>query len=174
MYAAVAIVLCAWLAASVAAQLATRTSEFKRRLDPLNMFPDWRMFAPEPVSYDFHVLVRSIDSSGVGGAWKEIGGTRRRRPWHAIVHPTRRSDKAIFDACTTLMQIAAAAPGSDLAGTAPYIKITALSAGQCDDSDCFQFLIMRSLPNGTNSDGFQPLLRSPIYRRTGAFAAGAA
>ncbi|WP_416974461.1 hypothetical protein [Streptomyces sp. 4F14] len=74
-----------------------------RMRDTLGLIPNWRFFAPNPSKHDHHFLYRTVGADGTAAPWEDASGIERRRPAHLVWFPTRRADKAVFDACSDLL-----------------------------------------------------------------------
>lgn len=97
-----------WFLATLVSQEPNRKHPGLRTLDPTGLFiADWRFFAPRPGMNDNHVLFRDELEDGTYTDWKEIAPTRTRRLSHVIFYPTRRSEKAVTDAVSSLLMVAA-------------------------------------------------------------------
>lgn len=97
----VAVVLTAWLVVSAAGQLTVpwgkRPLDRLRTLDVFGLIPNYKFFAPRPVQHDFHLLMRTADTSGECGPWRQVAGPPERRWWHAAWNPDRRAFKILSD-----------------------------------------------------------------------------
>jgi hypothetical protein len=76
-----------------------------RRLDPFGVFvPNWRFFAPEPATHDFHLLHRTLDVDDVTSPWEDTTAIAPRRPIQMVWFPGRRAEKATFDVISEFLQ----------------------------------------------------------------------
>ncbi|GGO96785.1 hypothetical protein [Wenjunlia tyrosinilytica] len=76
-----------------------------RRADICSLLPNWRFFAPMPAMCDYHLLYRTVDVGGTASPWCDASGVEDRKPLHLLWFPTRRADKAVFDACQHILPI---------------------------------------------------------------------
>jgi hypothetical protein len=74
-----------------------RFEKFIRRADLLALIPEWRFFAPIPGQHDFYLLFRDRLEDGTISDWQELASLGRRRWWHGVWNPKKRSNKALFD-----------------------------------------------------------------------------
>jgi hypothetical protein len=89
-----------WFVASVLSQHPQRMFDRLRYHDPTGtLLPDWRFFAPEPAQYDFVLLRRELDASGVETPWQVVLDGIPRAWRHSLWFPRRRLDKGVHDAC---------------------------------------------------------------------------
>jgi hypothetical protein len=99
-------VLGTWFVASAVKQEPTRRSKLSERIDPHGVFlPDWRFFAPQPGTYDNHLLFRDELADGTVTEWKEVLVAGERTLRHAFWHPNRRGEKIVFDTMNEIIKI---------------------------------------------------------------------
>ena len=112
----------------------------------LGLVPGWSFFAPNPGTFDYHLLARARSPDGSTGPFTEIAAPRsrlRRTFWH----PEKRVRKVIFDCCQDLVTLR----GPDRAGaeyTLAYLTLLNLAASRVDQATgaSVQFLLVRSSP----------------------------
>lgn len=122
--------------------------------DVFSLLPNWRFFAPNPATSDYHFLYRTVDADGTASPWHDASGIEEREPLHILWFPTRRADKAVFDACQDIMPaleegfgVAARTPGYRL--VAEYVRALITSqGGSAGAVGGFQF----ALASGTGYD----------------------
>ena len=125
-----------------------------RRKDLLILLPNWRFFAPNPATTDYHFLYRTVDAEGAASSWHDVSGIEDRKPMHLFWFPTRRADKSIFDACQEILPVleqgfgvAARTPGYRL--VTGYVRAHITAEGEsAREAKGFQF----ALASGTGYD----------------------
>lgn len=95
---ATAAALACWVVATFVSQHPNPVfSTLRKRWDPYSAWiPNWRFFAPNPASMDFHLIVR-FSIAGEISEWAEIRGIPERRIVQSVWFPSRRIDKGLFD-----------------------------------------------------------------------------
>ena len=85
------------------------------KLDPFAMWiPNYRFFAPEPMTLDGCFLVRDRMADGQVGPWREVVTSDRRRAYHTVFSgPRRRLDKGLVDLSKDLLKASRAAKSSE-------------------------------------------------------------
>ncbi|MEU9032972.1 hypothetical protein AB0D46_36820 [Streptomyces sp. NPDC048383] len=117
----VEVALGAALTVTVLSQHPLRSFDRLRRFDPtLQMLPDWRLFAPQPVMHDFHLLYRAGEP-GHEGEWQVASTIAKRSASQFVWYPERRRDKAFLDLCQEVSF--AAGEGSSSAPATPAYRI---------------------------------------------------
>ncbi|WP_158692713.1 hypothetical protein [Streptomyces roseochromogenus] len=107
----VEIALAGWLVATFLSQHPNRVFDRLRSLGFIgSLIPNWRFFAPTPARHDFHILYRTLTTSGEQSEWKQASSITPRSWSHAIWFPNRRAEKAVFDICHNLL----AASGNEI------------------------------------------------------------
>lgn len=92
--------------ATLASQHPLRIFDRLRKFDHTGlMLPDWRLFAPTPVTHDFHLLVREVQE-GPEADWQVATEITERRASQMLWFPTRRADKMFLDLCQELSILA--------------------------------------------------------------------
>jgi len=118
-----------WFVATLVSQDPLRRTEgFLRKYDPSGLLiADWRFFAPVPGMDDNHLLYRDELADGSMTSWKEVEQDRDRKLSQMLFYPTRRSDKAITDAVSSLIQTAIAReddmPVESIQFALPYLAL---------------------------------------------------
>jgi hypothetical protein len=81
-----------------------------RMRDRLTIIPRWSFFAPIPGTSDYHLLVRDKLVGGTLSTWREVDVHVQPRTALAFLwNPDKRSNKALFDITSMLLQIASKA-----------------------------------------------------------------
>ncbi|GGY13088.1 hypothetical protein [Streptomyces anandii] len=133
-----------------------------RRRDICSLLPNWRFFAPDPAMCDYHLLYRTVDADGTASRWHDASGIEERKPLQILWFPTRRVDKAVFDACHDILPVldegfetAAHAPGYRL--VTEYLRARITSRGDSyRQARGFQFAM-------ATSTGYDTRHRPEIY-----------
>lgn len=71
--------------------------------DVFSIVPNWKFFAPHPAVKDYHYAYRVRLTSGETLEWREIYLLEPRKIHQAIWFASRRTGKAVFDICSSLM-----------------------------------------------------------------------
>lgn len=162
----VEVVFAGWFVLTLLTQHPQRSFDRLRKLDPVGLtIPNWRFFAPEPATQDFHLMYRTRDADGTVSPWAEASDIVRRRLVHAVWFPGRRREKAFFDVGIDLialnsLEVEQMQQASSYRLVANYIRHVldrreragTLSPG----SDAFQFMVV--LYSGYDESG------DPEYR----------
>lgn len=154
---ALAAVLGTWLLISAVAQLTIVFPWLKRlqRLEPFGLIPRYHFFAPTPGTTDYHLLARVRTPAGQFSAWRDTTPFRRR-PWNFIWNPDRRTQKALHDLVTTLLDESKTCSARATQVSVPYLALlnramaTVGSSEEPGERSHVQFLI--ALSTGTLSD----------------------
>jgi hypothetical protein len=139
-----------WFLASAVKQEPTRRSKLDERIDPHGvLLPDWRFFAPQPGTYDNHLLFRDELADGSLTAWKEVLVASERKLRHAIWHPKRRGEKIVFDTMNEIIKITQepALEKEDIQVSVAYLTLLNFvthSQRHADGTKRTQFLVARS------------------------------
>lgn len=143
-------VLGAWAVLTTLNQHPRRGFDRLRVLDPAGLWiPDWRFFAPDPGTLDYHVLYRDRLPDGSMTLWTEIDVFERRRLGQVLVHPNRRREKALYDAVNDLTRYRPPEGGGpeDIQLSVGYLTLLTFvthAARHHEDADRTQFLIAMS------------------------------
>lgn len=106
----VAVTFCIWLGLTILLHVPLSVLDGLRIRDKLAITPSWRFFAPIPGTSDYHLLARDKFVGGTVGAWQEADINSKQRTALAFLwNPDKRSNKALFDVTTTLLQVASKA-----------------------------------------------------------------
>ncbi|WP_435113166.1 hypothetical protein [Nocardiopsis synnemataformans] len=73
--------------------------------DRFQALPTWRFFAPEPGVHDYLFLYRTIGQEGEISTWNGIDLARKRSLGQMFWFPSRRGEKAFFDASVELVGV---------------------------------------------------------------------
>lgn len=93
------------LAATAAAQHPNPQFNRVQRKDILSLLPNWRFFAPNPATHDFHLLYRTLSVTGESSRWKAVDIISGRKAHQIVWFPKRRPEKACFDVCGELLTV---------------------------------------------------------------------
>lgn len=115
--------LAVWLALSAVCQVPSRLEQWIRRRDYAGLIPHWSFFAPQPGTWNYHLVFRDRLADGSISRWTEVDVIDPRRPWHAVWNPRRRQKKAFHDLVTQLMRLSSTTLPGDLALTVPYLVL---------------------------------------------------
>ncbi|MFE1553234.1 hypothetical protein [Streptomyces sp. NPDC058718] len=143
----VEVALAAALTVTALSQHPLRSFDRLRRLDPtLLVLPDWRLFAPQPVMHDFHLLCRAGEP-GHEGEWQVASTIAKRSVAQFVWYPERRRDKAFLDLCQEVSFAAGEGPSSAQATPAYRILVDYVGeylAATGSPGEMFQFMILRT------------------------------
>ncbi|MFI8304001.1 hypothetical protein ACIF80_11195 [Streptomyces sp. NPDC085927] len=162
------------LVATVAAQHPHPAFDRIRSKDLFSFVPNWKFFAPNPATHDFHYVYRTLDHAGETSEWSEIDMIEPRRMSQAFWFATRRPEKSVFDLCTAILQQAAKTGTREVQKTpsyrvlAEFIRKTIRDRQGEADVKGFQFAVVRAAGHDTSEDP-EPLFISPYtpMRRAG-------
>lgn len=151
----VEVLLGAAVVATVLAQHPLRVFDRLRSADRTGLLlPDWRLFAPNPVTHDFHLLYRRFQGKAASD-WEIVSRISPRRARQMVWFPERREEKAVLDICQELSHLAAQGE-PDLQGAASYrilrdyLRRTVLK--QHPEAHAFQFMIVRTAGHDETED----------------------
>ncbi|GAA1176027.1 hypothetical protein [Nesterenkonia xinjiangensis] len=94
----------ALLVATVATQHPNPVFNRLQLRDHFSVLPNWKFFAPNPATHDYHYLFRTLDVDGETSRWQSIELIADRRMHQAFWFATRRGEKAVFDVCSEILQ----------------------------------------------------------------------
>jgi hypothetical protein len=155
-----------WLMLSILAQFdAFKWARWLQERDYFALIPDWSFFAPDPVGGDFQILYRDKLFDGQFTPWKEVA-LRNASLMRAIWNPEKRRRKAMINAGTSLLQIAARTPKSKvLFVSLPYLlTLTYVTTmPRRNFSDYRQFLIAHTFGYHTSKEA-EILFLSPLHK----------
>jgi hypothetical protein len=136
-------------------------SNFNRprgRWDVFSLVPNWKFFAPYPATKDYHYTYRVRTSEGETRLWQEVDLVVPRQLRHAIWFASRRTGKAVFDLCSSLMTRVVDPAGGHVSTYPEYKLMTEFIRRQIredypgiDVSD-FQFAIVESSGYDTSEE----------------------
>nr|AOE46837.1 tubulin alpha-2 chain protein [Streptomyces antibioticus] len=75
-----------------------------QRKDTFALLPNWRFFAPEPAVHDYHFFYRTLNTAGETSPWHAVDLIAARRAHQIFWFPGRRTEKAVFDICSEMLQ----------------------------------------------------------------------
>ncbi|MCF3183053.1 hypothetical protein IPZ70_24365 [Streptomyces polychromogenes] len=154
------------LVATVAAQHPHPAFDRSRAKDVFSLIPNWKFFAPNPAVHDFHYVYRTLEPGGATSEWHEIEMIEPRRLRQAFWFATRRPEKAVFDICTAILQLAAkggaaaAQTNSAYQVLVEFIRRTIRERHGEDTVRGFQFAVVRAAGHDTAEEP-EPLFLSP-------------
>lgn len=143
-------VLGTWAVLTTLNQHPRRGFDRLRILDPTGLWiPDWRFFAPDPGTLDYHVLYRDRLAGGGMTLWTEIDVFEPRRLRQVLVHANRRREKALYDAVNDLTRYRPPEGGGaeDIQLSVGYLTLLTFvthAVRHHEDADRTQFLIAMS------------------------------
>jgi hypothetical protein len=138
----------ALLVTTLAAQHPNPAFERAREKDLFSLVPNWKFFAPNPATHDYHYLYRTLDENRETSAWIELDLIQNRRMTQAFWFSSRRTEKAVFDICTAIIKNIA--KGGDPTGTPPFRVLAEFIRRQIRDAPNvsevrgFQFAVVRA------------------------------
>lgn len=101
---AVELLFGSWLVVTVLSQHPHRTFDRLRTYDKIGLLiPNWRFFAPEPAQHDYHLLYRTLSTTGQESPWKSASQINARTWGQVVWFPGRRQEKAVFDICNEIV-----------------------------------------------------------------------
>jgi hypothetical protein len=154
-----------WFVVSLLGQLPKTISDKVRRLDGLGIIPHWNFFAPRPAQSDYHLLYRDQLWDGSITEWVELYRIETRSLAACIWNPKRRQNKALFDACNSLLRDGIEGNVSLLPLSLSYLLLlNCVTAARHDESAVStQFLLMASSLAGGGRGIPTPVLISPRH-----------
>jgi hypothetical protein len=129
--AAVAVILVAWLVATVPHQFRFLWWDKVARLDVLNLLPTWTFFAPNPGRHDLHLVYRDWED-GRPLPWRQLEARPVDWRWRWIWNPDRFPRKAVSDLAASLDRQLAVCAGNPAAVTIclPYLSVLQIVMAQ--------------------------------------------
>ncbi|MER6294595.1 hypothetical protein ACWDMR_27650 [Streptomyces althioticus] len=146
----------ALLVTTLAAQHPNPAFERAREKDLFSLVPNWKFFAPNPATHDYHYLYRTLDENRTTSPWIELDLIQNRKMSQAFWFSSRRTEKAVFDICTAIIKNIA--KGSDPTGTPPFrvlsefIRKQIREAPNVTDVRGFQFAVVRAAGHDESED----------------------
>ncbi|RBM10750.1 hypothetical protein [Streptomyces sp. PT12] len=146
----------ALLVTTLAAQHPHPAFEGIREKDLFSLIPNWKFFAPNPATHDFHYLYRTLDEKRETSPWIELDLIQTRKPIQAIWFSSRRREKAVFDICSSMLK--SIAKGEDPTGSPPFrvlaefIRKQIRDASNVTDVRGFQLAIVRAPGHDESED----------------------
>jgi hypothetical protein len=116
--------------------------------DFLRILPTWTFFAPRPVNYDYHLLVRDEFTSGSLGDWQELDAAQARSWTTSFWHPGKRRRKIISDAAQMVKRLSRANSPAAIQTSLPYIVILHYCISMCpsrEGATARQFMVLETL-----------------------------
>nr|WP_155073459.1 hypothetical protein [Streptomyces taklimakanensis] len=132
----------ALLVATLAAQHPSPAFERAREKDLFSLVPNWKFFAPNPATHDYHYLYRTLDENRETSPWIELELIQKRRMIQAFWFSSRRTEKAVFDICSAMLK--SISKGEDPTGSPPFRVLAEFIRRQ-----------IRETPNVSDVRGFQ-------------------
>ena len=140
---ALVVVLVAWFALTVTCQFRTRIAHSVRHHDLFGMIPDWRFFAPEPSTVDYHLLYRVVRPGGSASRWAEVPESHPRGSMSWLWNVGRRKRKALLDLCLMLANDAGSGNSRYITVSIPYLVLLRyVSELHHIDAEAVQFIIV--------------------------------
>ncbi|MFE6165691.1 hypothetical protein ACFQ7F_43085 [Streptomyces sp. NPDC056486] len=144
------------LVTTLAAQHPHPAFEIARSRDVFSLVPNWKFFAPNPATHDYHYLYRTLDENRQTSPWVELDLITNRKAIQAFWFSSRRREKAVFDICSAILK--SIAKGSDPTGAPPFkvlaefIKRQIRNAPNASDVRGFQFSVVRAAGHDESED----------------------
>ncbi|MFP8963445.1 hypothetical protein ACLIYP_23260 [Streptomyces nanhaiensis] len=138
----------ALLVTTLAAQHPNAAFERAREKDLFSLVPNWKFFAPNPATHDYHYLYRTLDENRETSAWIELELIQNRKMSQAFWFSSRRTEKAVFDICSAILKNIS--KGEDPTGSPPFRVLAEFIRKQIRDSPNvsdvrgFQFAVVRA------------------------------
>ncbi|WP_414504475.1 hypothetical protein [Streptomyces sp. NEAU-L66] len=127
--------LAGWFTVTVLSQHPNVTFDRLRQYDRLGMLiPNWRFFAPRPSRHDYHLLFRTLSTSGEQSEWRPASRLDGRTWSQAVWFPRRRESKAVFDLCSELA-VHVGERGEHVLGSVPFRLLRDFVLRHLQDSD---------------------------------------
>jgi hypothetical protein len=158
-----------WFLATVASQHPHRLFDGLRSYDSTGlMLPNWRFFAPEPATHDFHLMHRVLTADGEQTPWEETSPIEPRRWSQVLFFAERRQEKSMFDVANELVN-SMSKPQLDVRKSVAYhvlrnrveLKVREEYA-EAEPPRGFQFLIARYTGH-EESEKPEYLISSPYF-----------
>ncbi|EHM28124.1 MULTISPECIES: hypothetical protein [Streptomyces] len=146
----------ALLLTTLAAQHPHPAFERGRNKDLFSLVPNWKFFAPNPATHDYHYLYRTLDENRETSPWVELDLIENRRMIQAIWFSSRRTEKAVFDICSAIIKNIA--KGEDPTGSpsfrvlAEFIRKQIRDAQDVSAARGFQFSVVRASGHDDSED----------------------
>ncbi|MGX2997511.1 hypothetical protein JNUCC64_25170 [Streptomyces sp. JNUCC 64] len=144
------------LVATLLAQHPHSAFERLRERDVFSLLPNWKFFAPNPATHDYHYLYRTLDDDRRTSAWIELDLIVPRAPIQAVWFATRRTEKAVFDICTAILRRVSI--GEDPTGMSSYRVLSEFIRKQIRETTGvsgvrgFQFSVVRAAGHDDSED----------------------
>ncbi|MEV6776102.1 hypothetical protein [Streptomyces syringium] len=146
----------ALLLTTLSAQHPHPAFERGREKDLFSLVPNWKFFAPNPATHDYHYLYRTLDENRETSPWIELDLIQDRRMIQAFWFSSRRTEKAVFDICSAIIKNIA--KGEDPTGSPPFRVLAEFIRKQIRDSSNvsevrgFQFSVVRASGHDDSED----------------------
>jgi hypothetical protein len=146
----------ALLVTTLAAQHPHPAFERARAKDLFSLIPNWKFFAPNPATHDYHYLYRTLDEDRRTSDWVELDLIEHRKMSQAFWFASRRSEKAVFDICTAIIKsIAKGEDPTDSPGfrvLAEFVRRQIRDSPQVSQVRGFQFAVVRAAGHDESED----------------------
>lgn len=146
----------ALLVTTLAAQHPNPAFERAREKDLFSLVPNWKFFAPNPATHDYHYLYRTLDVRRKTSPWVELDLIQNRRMTQAFWFSSRRQEKAVFDICTAVIK--SIAKGDSPVDTPPFRVLSEFVRNRIRDASAagevrgFQFAVVRAAGHDDSED----------------------
>ncbi|MEU3554365.1 hypothetical protein [Streptomyces fragilis] len=146
----------ALLVTTLAAQHPHTAFEIAREKDVFSLVPNWKFFAPNPATHDYHYLYRTLDEDRRTSPWIELDLIKNRKMSQAFWFSSRRREKAVFDICSAILK--SVAKGDDPVGSPPFRVLAEFIRKQIRDTPDvsrvrgFQFSVVRAAGHDESED----------------------
>jgi hypothetical protein len=142
------LVLASLLAATVAISHPVRLFNRISRSNQFSLVPNWRFFAPEPVTLDPHVIVRLLRHGESPTEWRGVEFIVERNAGQFVWYPEGRRKKALLDICAELGSVMNEGAHSVHRSTAYRLLLEhvrdGIPASDRAEFDSFQFAVVRT------------------------------
>ena len=150
------IILIVWGLVSILNQFQLKINSKIASFDPYSLIPQWSFFAPNPGTFDYHLLFRD-DGEDLDLNWQEIPLLYERTKISFLWNPNKRLNKALFDMTETLKQIELREKDNKnfIYISLPYLYLLNLVLSQPnikDNSNLRQFIIVRNYGRSTDKE----------------------
>lgn len=154
-----------WLVATVLSQFESRLRQRVAQLDIFHLLPRWTFFAPNPGTWDHHLLFRTMNREGGVSEFSEI--SLHSRPLTAFAwNPGKRVKKGLLDLASQLDQLCGSGSLDDrnIRLSFHYVALLNMVLTQfehTDNTQSVQFALMKT--RGFAEDDAQLILCSDFH-----------
>ena len=98
-----AVLLSVWFALTVVRQTRRQKPSWLNRIDIFRLIPTWRLFGPNPVTWDYRLHLRTRNSENSWSAWQDITPYKSRGRTSFFWNPQRRIRKVFSSAARRII-----------------------------------------------------------------------